>query len=328
MTDFLGVKPVPGSVVREKVTIGTMPNGAPVELPVVIVSGDSPGPTIYVQAGVHGDEVTGVQLLVRLLAGLDVAQVAGTIVAVPLANPPAFLTRSRGFALEERGPFDLNRIFPGSPTGVLSERIVHAIFQEFVLQSDLTVDLHSALAGCDIAPFVYVDPDDDESGSLDLRLRLAKAVGTPYIYRKQRGSKLGTSVMTGAINTQADAHGKPLLAVEMGESHRISWQHMQAGVEGMRNLLREFGNLRERAVSHDDAVHFSRITLIHSPTGGLHESLVELGQRVTAGQELVLVTDPSSGESTVVTAPADGIVLRLMRTTPVGTGAELVWTVA
>lgn len=327
-SSFLGIKGAPGTVVRDQVEVGRLADCSPLRIPAVLFSGDRPGPTVYVQAGLHGDEVTGIQLAMNLIESLDVADVRGTVVFVPMANPAAFVTRSRGYTLEERGPFDLNRIFPGSPTGVLSERLAHVLFSEFVLPADLTIDLHSALAGCDIYPFVYLDPDDDESGTLELRRRLAWAVGADFVYRKKRGSKLGTSVMTGSIGTQADLHGKPLMSVEMGESGRVSWHRMEQGVTGLLNLLREFGSVTGEPKSMPEPTTFSEISLVHAPTGGMHECLVDLGQPVKAGDDVAVVRDPATSDRTVVRAHKDGTVLRLMKVTPVATGAELVWIVA
>jgi predicted deacylase len=313
---------------RTSERIARLPDGAEVSIPIVVIKGQRPGPTLYLQAGLHGDEVTGIQILTSTIGRMNPDAARGTIIAVPVANPLAYITRSRGYALEERGPIDLNRIFPGSEHGLSSERIAYYLFTRFVSTADLTVDIHSALSGCDIYPFTYIDPDDDESKTLQLRTRLARALGTPMVYHKARGSKLGTSAMTGSIATQADAVGKPVLSLEMGESGRVSAHRIEGAVSGVMNMMRAYGVLDGEAFEQPEQTRFSHIAVVHSEHAGLLTSKVELGQKVEPGQALAAVTDPMSGRRWDVTATAAGTVLRLMRMSPIGTGAEVAWVVS
>src|SRR5262249_46772317 len=147
--------------------------------------------------------------------------VKGTFVAVPLVNLPAYLTRTRGYLNEERWLIDINRIFPGNAHGLLSERIGSVVFNEFLRNADVTLDLHSALDGCDIAPFVYIDPDDNNGSTLAVREKCGRAFGTPYVYYKKRGSALGTSDTSRTMSTQAENIGKATFTAEMGESRRV-----------------------------------------------------------------------------------------------------------
>ncbi len=325
--EFFGVKAERNAVVRQRVPVGALGDGTPITLPVIVITGKDDGPVLYMQSAVHGDEVTGVEVLRGILARIKPAELRGTVVAVPTANPAAYLSKTRGFVLEERGPFDVNRVFPGSEHGVLSERIAHVLLHEFVLKADVTIDFHSALAGCNIHPFVYVDPADDETGTLDLRVRLAEAFGTDLAYFKKRGAKLGTSVMTGALSTQGDQHRKPVIMFEMGEAQRISWNIVDRCVEGGVNMLREMGMLAGKAVRRTDQKRFSTIGLIHTDHAGLLHPRVTLGQEVRKGQVLGEVVDFLTNETHPAVAPNDGTVLRIMLNSPVMTGAELFWVV-
>ncbi len=325
--EFFGVKAQRGKVVRQRIPVGALGDGTPITLPVIAIGGKDDGPTMYFQGGLHGNEVTGIEVLRGMLARIDPGELRGTVVCVPIANPPAFITKTRGFALEERGPFDMNRIFPGTAKGVLSERIVHVLFNEFVLKADVVLDIHSALVGCNIHPFVYVDPADDEAGHLALRVRLAQAFGTDLAYYKKRGSKMGTSVMTGTMAAQAEIHKKPVLTFEMGESERISWSIVDHCVEGGLNMLREMGMLPGTAVLRKDQKPFSTIGMVLSDHAGLFHPKVALGQAVKKGQPLAEVVDPWSDEKHAYVSPNDGTVLRIMLNSPVMTGAELFWVV-
>src|SRR5262245_39021649 len=136
---YLGVPVKPGETVRQRVAVGELADGSAVSLPVVTISGAKDGPTLYLQAGIHGDEQTGIAICREALRGIDPAALAGTVVAVPVANVPAYLTRTRGFLHEERWLIDINRIFPGNPAGLMTERIANVLFEEFAKHADFTI---------------------------------------------------------------------------------------------------------------------------------------------------------------------------------------------
>ena len=104
--------------------------GADVSLPVRVVHGREDGPTVWVSAAIHGDEVVGVEVIRQVLAGLDPKQVRGTLVAVPIVNVLGFMNGDR--YLPDRR--DLNRSFPGSARGSLASRIAHLVMTEVVGQ--------------------------------------------------------------------------------------------------------------------------------------------------------------------------------------------------
>ena len=322
---FLGVTAAAGSRTQERVPIGAYPDGSPVELPVAVIRGARPGPTLYVQAGLHGDEMTGIDIGRRVLAELDPAQLTGTVVSVPLANPPAHRSRTRGAVNEERGPIDANRVFPGSSGGLLSERIVQILFEEFVSQVDLTLDLHSALDGCNIAPFVYIDPDDDSTGTLERRESAARAFGTPYLYYKGRGQKLGTSDMSRSLRAQSDAAGIPSFSAEMGESRQVTAAFVPIGVRGVHNVLRHLGmEPGEPDVPAEQRV-FRTITLVHANEGGGLRWRVAMEDEVAAGQPIADVVDVFGQTIETCTSPTNGFVLRAMLFGAIATGAEVAW---
>jgi predicted deacylase len=273
----------------------------------------------------HGDEVTGIEICRAAIASLAPEAISGTVIAVPTANVPSYLTRTRGYLQEERWLIDINRVFPGNPSGLLTERIAHVLFEEFARPSDFTIDLHSALDGCDIAPFVYIDPDDDEAGTLAPREGRALAFGTPYAYYKRRGTMFGTSDLTRSFSAQADRAGIASMCAEMGESRRVSWDRVPLGVQGIRNVMVEMGMLAEDPVVSEPPRRFSSITLVHAGRGGGLRLAVDLGDEVGVGQVLGELVDVFGERVEELRAPADGFVLRAMRLGSVATGAEVVW---
>jgi predicted deacylase len=325
---FLDVDVGPRRVTRARVPMGEFSDGTQVTLPVVAVNGAHDGPTLYVQAGLHGDEQTGIAVcrtFLESLHDLDLDRLAGRLVVVPIANPPSHLTRSRGYLHEERRMIDLNRIFPGDRDGLLSERIANTLFEEFVRPADFCVDLHSALEGCTIAPFVYVDPDDDDTGTRSIRERLALAFGTPFVYYRKRGTRFGTSDISHGLMAQADAIGKPAIIAEMGQSQVVTRDYVPVGVTGLHNVMRALGMLEGEPVPTPEQRHFSQIHLVHATRGGGLETTVSVGELVSEGDLLGRVVDVFGQTVEEFKAPTTGFVLRLMLWGAVATGAEFAW---
>lgn len=322
---YLGLSTKSGTRRQERISIGTYADGSPVEMPVAMIRGTADGPTVYLQAGLHGDELTGIDICRRALRAIDPGELAGTVVSVPLANPPAHRSRSRGATTEERGPIDANRVFPGSPHGLMTEQITNVLFDEFVRHADLVLDLHSALDGCTIAPFVYIDPDDNESGTLARREGAARAFGTPFVYYKGRGQKLGTSDMSRSLRSQADAAGVASFSAEMGESRRVTSEYVPIGLRGVLNVLRHLEMLPGSPEVPQDQRAFRTITLVHAQQGGglrWHRSLTD---EVREGDVIVEIVDLFGDKVESVRAAADGFLLRQMLFGSVATGAEVAW---
>lgn len=321
---FLGVEPQPAEMRRERVAVGQFADGSPVTVPVVAIRGVDDGPTAYLQAGIHGDEVTGIEVCRRLMASLDPAELRGTVVAVPIGNVPAYLNRSRSFLDEERGPIDMNRVFPGDPQGLLTERLASTLVEEFLHPADYAVDFHSALAGCTIAPCAYV------SGAVghpvrQVQERLAEAFGLGLICLQEGTTEFGHSNLTRSFCATAERAGVPAIIAEMGESGRITADVVELGVAGARRALAAQGNLAPGEGAPPSSLRFRAIAFVHAERGGLVNHAVALGDRVEEGDVLGMVVDPVGGEETPVVSPVGGIVLRLLMLGTCHVGAELAW---
>jgi predicted deacylase len=129
--------------------------GDDLRIPYFDVRGDQDGPRLTVLAGVHGAEYASIAAAREFVANLDVEQVSGRIVVVPVVNVPAFWARS-AFVVPADGK-NLNRSFPGDPNGSYSEVLAHHVFQHLVLGSDYLVDLHAGDLPEALEPFTIYE---------------------------------------------------------------------------------------------------------------------------------------------------------------------------
>lgn len=325
MARFLSVAPKPGQRACERVQVGEFADGSPVTLPVAVMAGRRDGPTLYVQAGVHGDEHTGIDIAWRLIQDTELESLAGTLVVVPIANPPAFLTRSRGYMLEERFLQDVNRLFPGNRQGLLSERIAAVLFEDFVSEANFSIDIHCPLDGSEMVTFTHVGSASDHDGHFAERERLAKAFGAPFMFYRPENLKLGSSDMTRSLAFQAERVRKPTIMVELGLSRTISGPGSDFGVAGIRRVMQAMGMLPGDAEAPATGRRFSQIRLLHGSRGGGLRLNAKLGSDVAAGDEIGTIVDAFGATVERLVSPWDGFIMRRMTYGAVATGAEIVW---
>src|SRR5438445_8836170 len=124
----------------EKIPVTTLASGFELFIPLHRLVGRTSGPTLGLSAVVHGDEPLTNEVIRQVLTTIDPAGLRGTILAVPIANPLAFESLTRHTPIDM---LDMNRNFPGSPAGWLSEQTAHVLATRFVSQLDVHLDLHT-----------------------------------------------------------------------------------------------------------------------------------------------------------------------------------------
>jgi predicted deacylase len=325
---FLGVPFTVGGIEKQRVAVGEFADNSPVLLPVATVAGRKDGPTLYVQAAVHGDETTGVEIARRFLGEIHPDQLAGRVVVVPVSNLPAYLTRTRVWDLEERVGNDVWQLYPGWMDGLLSERVSHVLFNEFIRAADVTIDLHCALDGCDIIPFVYVLPDEGD-GAYEKSLRIALNYGTPYLYRVDQTttdrSKLPMSIRVMGRGYMPDLGSSVLVTVEMGESRRVSHEFVPIGVRGLHRTLQTLGMMPGEPERVTEPRGFSEVAPVHITRGGGLRLHADLGDPVEKGQVIGEVVDIFGDTVEQLVAPMSGFVFRVMKLANGATGSEAFW---
>ena len=197
--------------------------GSDVSLPVRVIHGREDGPTIWVDAAIHGDEVVGVEVIRQVMADLDPRTFRGTLIAVPIVNVLGFMTGDR--YLPDRR--DLNRSFPGSARGSLAGRIAHLFMHEVVAKCEVGIDLHTGSDRRSNLPQVRADLDDDRTRAL------AEAFAAPVM--------LHARIRDGSLRHAARERGATVLLYEAGENLRFDDYAIDAGVAGVRRVLAALG---------------------------------------------------------------------------------------
>ena len=288
-----GVNIAPGERTVVQIPVAPMYTNDDLSLCVQVVRGKQAGPTLFISAAIHGDEINGVEVIRRLLQHKAMKNLRGTLLAIPIVNVYGFVNHSR-YLPDGR---DLNRSFPGSTKGSLTGRVAHTFFNEIVLKSTHGIDLHTGARHR--SNFPQIRADLDQQGVLEM----TEAFGVPLA--------LDAKLRDGSLRASAQEAGIPVILYEAGEALRFEELYIRAGLKGIINVMRCIGMLsKSQRKQQPVAPMISRQTAwIRATESGVLRTLVPLGGKVTAGQVIALVADPLGSSETPIVAPSDGIVI-------------------
>ena len=283
----------PGSQTTVDLQLPRLNSHTNLSMPVHVIHGRKEGPTLFISAAVHGDEVNGVEIIRRVLEHKSMSRLQGTLLAVPVVNVYGLIHQSR--YLPDRR--DLNRSFPGTEKGSLASRVAHVFMHEMVSRSTHGIDLHTGAIHRSNLPQIRTNLDDVETA------RLAKSFGVPVL--------LNSTLRDGSLREAASELGIPMLLYESGEALRYDEIAIRAGTQGVLNVMKELGMLRSSGRRRKILEPFiaDSSSWVRAPDSGMLRHAVELGARVKRGEVLAHISDPYSGHSEDVICPKNGVVI-------------------
>lgn len=282
----------PGSRSLLSLPVARLPTDTWMSLPCEVVNGKHPGPRLWLTGALHGDELNGVEIIRRVLDGLEVGALHGSVIAVPIVNVFGFLHQER--YLPDRR--DLNRSFPGSRAGSLASRLARLIMTEVVAHCTHGIDLHTGSNHRTNLPQIRADLHNPATRAF------ADAFGTQVvIHSRTRDGSL----------RQAAAHaGKTVLLYEGGEALRFHEDAIGAGVRGVRRAMVSLGMVAADAThSHHVPEALWHTRWVRARRGGILRASAELGQRVAKGDVVATIGDAFGRGAMPVRAPTGGIII-------------------
>lgn len=291
--EFDGQHIKPGESKIIELPLAKLYSHAEVSLPVKVIVGKFEGPTVFLSAAIHGDEVNGVEVLRRILKHTSLNKLRGTLLVVPVVNIHGFLNRSR--YLPDRR--DLNRSFPGSEKGSLAGRIAQLFMQKIISRCDFGIDLHTGSNHRENLPQIRANLDCTQTSEL------AYAFGTPII--------LDSNIRDGSLRGAMTEENKPVLVFEGGEALRFDEIVIRAAVKGIISVLRKAGslpNIKKTKKTPDPFVARSS-SWKRAEDSGLFRAHVKLGERVKKDDILGYISGPFGDSETEVKASFSGIVI-------------------
>lgn len=296
--DIGGFSIQPGEDKTIELPAASLYTHTPMNIPVHIINGRRPGPKLFITAGIHGNEIDGVEIIRRLLLSPRLKHLQGTLVAVPVVNVFGFITLSR--YLPDRR--DLNRSFPGSKRGSLAARLAHLLMNEVIKKCTHGIDLHTGAQHRSNLPQIRINLGMPENVSL------AKAFDPPVI--------LNANLRDGSMRQACNDLKIPILVYEGGEALRFDEVSIRIGVKGVLHVMEALKMIKsikrkkslKKAKSHE--IKIARASgWVRAPHSGILRPKAKLGDGVVRGDLLGVIADPFGREKSKVFAPSKGVVI-------------------
>ncbi|MDA1188058.1 MAG: succinylglutamate desuccinylase/aspartoacylase family protein [Chloroflexi bacterium] len=298
---------LPGKIIKGEIDVARLPTDTWVSLPVALVNGKYDGRRLVLCAGIHGDEVSGVEIIRQVLSQVDARKLRGSIVAVPIVNIFGFIQQSR--YLPDRR--DLNRSFPGSPEGSLAARIAYLFMRDVITQAEYLIDLHTGSDHRTNLPQIRADLTDD-----DVR-QAAIAFGAPVMVHAR--------IRDGSLREAATRRGAKVLLYEAGEALRLDQPAIRDGVAGVFQVLKHLDMYEyEKKLPERQPIEIAKSTWLRAGRGGLLRLSKGLGDQVVKGTQIGIISDVFGDSKRSVRAKFDGIIIGLTRNPLVNRGDAVV----
>ncbi len=264
------------------------------KIPVIVERSKIDGPTVLFSAGIHGDEINGVEVVRQLVVQKINKPKTGTIICIPIVNMFGFVNKSREFP-DGR---DLNRVFPGSKKGSLASRFAHHILEEILPVVDYAVDFHAGGASRFNAPQIRLTPNNEELK------KLADIFNAPFtLYSKN---------IAGSFRSSADKANVKMLLFEGGKSLDINKSVASIAVDGAKRLLSHLEMLDDKhsvEIPKTKSIYIDKSGWLRAKCSGLFLDNNLIGTYVEKGTVLGLITDPFGKFEQKVKAPNNGYVI-------------------
>lgn len=291
---ILGETIAPGETKILDMEIARLHTSTKLKVPVIVSRAKADGPTVLFSAGIHGDEINGVEIVRQLIYKKINQPKRGVIICIPIINMFGYVNQSRQFP-DGR---DLNRVFPGSKSGSLAGRFAYHLLKEIIPFVDYAIDFHAGGASRFNAAQIRVAPNDIELKSL------ADIFAAPFI--------LSSKNIAGTFRNACAKKGVKMLLFEGGKSLDINPNIAEEGVNGSKRFLQHLDMLLpqfEQDVETRKSIYIEKSGWLRARYSGLLHDFNLLGTFVKKGTALGKITDPFGKTEHFIKAPNDGYII-------------------
>jgi hypothetical protein len=268
---------------------------------VIVAKGAKPGKRFTLTSGVHGDEMSSVHTVQKVMSQLNPAEMSGTVMAVLDIARPAMESMQRRWPSSGRGfeLTDMNREWPGNENGVGAvSRQAGLVFNRLLRpNTDLAIDFHTGTTGLDVPAFHIGD----------MRIPDVKTMMMLYPVPAIWDNPVYPGVLH---NAYIDA-GIPAFTPEVGVARRVELDMIPIFVDGTMNVFKHYGvvpgAIGRTAVDANVYIGKSAVPVL-TTHGGFIELLVKLNAKVTPGQKVAIQRNAFGEVVAEYTSPVNGLV--------------------
>ncbi|NNC99670.1 MAG: succinylglutamate desuccinylase [Gammaproteobacteria bacterium] len=287
-----GQEILPGTTRKIEMPVVRLYTDTDISMPVHVIRSRKAGPTMFISAAIHGDELNGIEIIRRLINLKSFRLTAGTLILVPMVNVYGVLNQSR-YMPDRR---DLNRCFPGSRKGSLAGIVANKFLNEIVLQCQYGIDLHTGAIHRSNLPQVRADLGDKQTREL------AEIFGVPVL--------LNSNLRDGSLRQCAVESGTRILLYEAGQALRFDELSIRAGLRGVQQVMAHLGMMpkKQRKSKHTPYVA-NTSSWMRAKFSGIVSNIKHLGDYVEKGDVLAKIGSPLGELFGTVEASRSGIII-------------------
>ena len=301
-----GIKVSPGQDAHINLNIARLPSRTPIDIPVFVSRAEENGPVLLLLAGLHGDEINGIEIIRRILRKGFNKPLKGTVICVPVMNIYGFLNFSRDLPDGK----DVNRSFPGSKSGSLASRVAHRLMNEIIPKIDYGIDFHTGGASRANFPQIRCLVNDE------LNKKLALAFSPPFI--------LNSVYRPNSLRKESANLGKRIIVYEAGESMRFDRDAIILGINGVRRVMKYLGMTNHVHPPEADPKIIMKATWVRARYSGLFHYFVQNGKYVEKNQLIGAITDPFGDFYSQIKSPVSGHIVGVNNNPVVNQGDALI----
>jgi uncharacterized protein len=295
----------PGEFKEIDINIARLPSHTVIDTPIYVSRGNEDGPVLALTAGMHGDEINGMEIVRRLLdSGLHQPK-RGVTVCMPIVNVYGFLNYSRDVPDGK----DINRSFPGTKNGSLASRVAYHLMHDVIPFIDVGIDFHTGGNMRTNYPQVRTVLSNQRN------LELASAFSAPFT--------IDSGFRPNSLRKEAAKKGKNIIVYEGGESLRFDQQAIEEGLAGTLRLMKYLHMIDWAPDPAEENKTIWSTTWIRSRNAGLFQSNVKCGQLVHKGEWVGTITDPFGEFKEQIRANETGYVIGLNNIPVINAGDAL-----
>ncbi|PKR79535.1 succinylglutamate desuccinylase [Brumimicrobium salinarum] len=292
--ELLGNSILPGKTTRLTLEVAKLHTNTPIQIPVIVSHAKKHGPTLLLLAGLHGDEINGIESIRKMIKKGWHKPSYGTVICIPVFNIFGFLNLSREFP-DGR---DLNRVFPGTKNGSLASQFAYIFMKEIAPLTDIIIDLHTGAAQRNNYPQTRADFQDKASKEL------CDIFAAPFT--------IHSSVLAKSIRGSVTKLRKQYILFEGGKANRIDQSVVDVAIDGIKRVMQHL-NMRffdiEEPKQPPIIIHKSK--WIRASNSGVLNLKIDNGAYVDKGKIIATISDPYGKFERSVKAPFDGYVFNV-----------------
>ena len=281
-----------GKISRYWLNLVTDGMGIPIKVPLIVARGNKEGKVLGLTAAVHGNELNGIPVIQRIFKEIDINELAGSIVGVPVINVPSLLRKKRRFI----DGTDLNHIMPGKPNGTVSQVYAWRIVNKIIKNFDYLLDLHTASNGRINSYYIRADMD------IPIVRQMALLQNAQIIVHNPPSD--------GTLRGTADEMNIPAITLEVGNPNRFQKGMIRDGLTGLHNLL-GYLNMTSSEVEEidEETVLCKKSYWIYTDGGGILTVFPQVTEVVKKGEVIANLRNIFGDLIKEYFAPEDGIVI-------------------